>query len=116
MGADEFNEQRLPAVIHGRYQAVLIAADIENHPAIGNETGTSIHGFDIVWPAPLCLSCFVLVPSVNGSIQRIAGTQDRDSRPPDLYILNQSKELLFFTHRSIVKRMAACLKSALKDK
>jgi len=25
MGADEFNEQRLPAVIHGRYQAVLIA-------------------------------------------------------------------------------------------
>ena len=92
MSVDEFNEQRLPAVIHGRYQAVLIAADIENHPAIGNETGTSIHGFDIVWPAPLCLSCFVLVPGVNGSIQRIAGMQDPDSRPPDLYILNQSKD------------------------
>jgi hypothetical protein len=65
MSADEFNEQRLPAVIHGRYQAVVIAPDIENHPAIGNETGTSIHGFGIVWPTPLCLSCFV-APGFQG--------------------------------------------------
>jgi hypothetical protein len=79
-------------VIHGRYQAVLIAADIENHPAIGNETGTSIHGFDIVRLAPLCLSCFVLVPGVVGSVQRIAATQDPDPRAPDLYILNESND------------------------
>jgi len=65
MRADEFNEQRLPEIIHGCYQAVLIAADIENHPAVGNETGTSIHGFDIVWLQPLCLLCFV-VPGFQG--------------------------------------------------
>jgi len=47
MGTDELNKQGLSPVVNYRDQAVLIAANIEYHPAIGNKTGTPVHGLYI---------------------------------------------------------------------